>query len=549
MTSRVVLLGDGATVAAELGGKGASLARMVEWGNPVPRTAVVPISAYRLVAADPALATFLDGLATGSEPPIAEEVDRRFLAAPLPAGLEEAIRSTAAALGPRVAVRSSASSEDLRDQSFAGQYRSLLDVSTTGPELLRAVRLVWASLWHPAPWAYRRAWGVPQADAAMAVVLMQMVPAVRSGVLFTVDPGRPGHDLRVELVAGLGEALVSGEQTPDVWHVPRSGALPAGAPAWFAALRDGALGLEAAEGVPLDIEWAWDGGRLWLVQSRPITVAAADGDGFDTPVDDHELTSEGISEMLPGVLPPLRWGVASLLVEEAFRNVLASLRALPDDLAGPHAFVRRVRGRAVLDLDLLKGAADRIPGASAADIEAQYFGEATTPTTARPMASWVRLLRRDLRAVATRRRSRFDGDVVVAAVEAIDADPCALDLLDDQQLLARRLRLLDLGVRAMPATAAGCWTAGAGSTPSAARGRSRRRGTGTAGTSPAAWVPTGAAAPSPTGWAGPCVRCRAPAPGSTCSTGRSPTPAAHRPWAWRTSTPWPPPGWRRCSSR
>lgn len=61
MTSRVVLLGDGATVAAELGGKGASLARMVEWGNPVPRTAVVPISAYRLVAADPALATFLDG--------------------------------------------------------------------------------------------------------------------------------------------------------------------------------------------------------------------------------------------------------------------------------------------------------------------------------------------------------------------------------------------------------------------------------------------------------------------------------------------------------
>ena len=451
MTSRVALLGDGGEVGTELGGKGASLARMVGWGHPVPRTAVVPISEYRHVAADPVLAPFLEALANGTEPPTADEVDRHFLEAPLPEGLEEAIRSTAATLGPRIAVRSSASSEDLRDQSFAGQYRSVLDVPTTGPELLRAIRLVWASLWHPAPWAYRRAWGIPQEDAAMAVVLMQMVPAEQSGVLFTVDPGNPTDDLRVELVSGLGEALVSGARTPDVWLVPRSGPLPVDAPGYFAALRDGAAALEAAEGVPLDLEWAWDGCQLWLVQSRPITVDAAEGDGFDTPVDDHELTSEGISEMLPGVLPPLRWGVASFLVEEAFRNVLGSLDALPDGVSGAHAFVRRVRGRAVLDLDLLKEAAERIPGASASDIEAQYFAETTTPPTSPPRASWLRLLRRDLRAMATRRHARFDGDVVIAVAHAVDEDPCALDLLEDHQLLSRRRRLLDVGVRAMTA--------------------------------------------------------------------------------------------------
>ena len=451
MSSRVVLLGDGGEHGADLGGKGASLARMVGWGHPVPRTAVVPITEYRRVASDPELGSYLDALATATEPPTAEEVDRRFLAVPLPEGLEDAIRSMAPALGPRIAVRSSASSEDLRDQSFAGQYRSLLDVPTTGPDLLDAIRLVWASLWHPAPWAYRRAWGIPHEDAAMAVVLMEMVPSERSGVLFTVDPGRPTDDLRVELVSGLGEALVSGERTPDVWHVARSGSLPAGAPGYFAALRDGAMALEAAEGVPLDVEWAWDGGRLWLVQSRPITVDAAEGDGFDTPVDDHELTSEGISEMLPGVLPPLRWGVASFLVEEAFRNVLSSLHALPDGVTSPHAFVRRVRGRAVLDLDLLKAAAEQIPGASASDIEAQYFAEATTPPAVQPRASWMRLLRRDLRAMATRRRSRFDGDVVIAVARAVDADPAPLARLDDRQLLSRRLRLLDLGVRAMTA--------------------------------------------------------------------------------------------------
>lgn len=450
----VVVLGASTARAAGLGGKGASLARMVAGGCPVPATAVIGAGAYRRLLADAELAAFLSRLAEGTAPPDADDVDAAFLRTAVPEDLAASIVEAAASLGPRVAVRSSGSSEDLPDQSFAGQYRSFLDVPTEPEALLRAVRLVWASLWHPAPWAYRRAWGVPDADATMAVVLMAMVPAREAGVVFTSDPGGSGDQMRIEAVEGLGEALVSGQRTPTVWLVPRDlGAeLPPGTPDHLGTVRDLASGLEAGEGVPLDIEWAWDGDRVWLVQSRPITVAADANDGFDTPVDDHELTAEGIGEMLPGVLPPLQWSVASFLVEEAFRSVLGSLGALPPDATGPHAFVRRVRGRAALDLDLVKAAAGTIPGASEADIEQQYFGEAsTTPTAPRHRRSGLSVLRRDLRAAAARRQARFQGDLAVEVITRLRAAPPDLEAATDRELLTLRLRLLHLGIRAMTA--------------------------------------------------------------------------------------------------
>jgi pyruvate,water dikinase len=97
---------------------------------------------------------------------------------------------------------------------------------------------------------------------------------------------------------------------------------------------------------------AVDGDRLWLVQSRPITTGSTvDGDGCDTAVDADELTTAGIAEMLPGVLPPLVWDSNAFLVEEALRSVLGQLGAYTAGRAGPHGLVRRVHGRAALDLD------------------------------------------------------------------------------------------------------------------------------------------------------------------------------------------------------
>lgn len=452
MTPVDVVALDPTTAEVEgLGGKGASLARMVARGCPVPPTAVILTSAYERLLGDDRLDAHLRRLAAGSEPPDADAVDAAFLATPLPPGLEDEIVTAASRLGERVAVRSSGSSEDLPDQSFAGQYRSFLDVPTEGAELLRAVRLVWASLWHPAPWSYRRAWGIPDTDATMAVVLMAMVPAREAGVVFTADPGGAADRMRIEVVEGLGEALVSGQRTPTAWLLPRRPQAPAPSdvPPHLLTVRELSASLERAERVPLDIEWAWDGDDVWLVQSRPVTVAVSGGDGFDTAVDDHELTSEGVGEMLPGVLPPLQWSVASFLVEEAFRSVLATLDALPDD--GSRHFVRRVRGRAALDLDLLKAAAARIPGASEADIEAQYFGQGRGSRAASPPVGRLRALRRDLRAAAARRQARLQGEVVVAAVAAVaGADP-DLSELDERRLLSYRLRLLHVGVRAMTA--------------------------------------------------------------------------------------------------
>ncbi|HET8641981.1 MAG TPA: PEP/pyruvate-binding domain-containing protein, partial [Pseudonocardiaceae bacterium] len=207
----------------ELGGKGATLARLARQGFPVPPAACVTASAYRAVAADPAVEHLLERIRGGAVVP-AGAVDAAFLAAPVPKAIRESIVAVADRIGDGgpVAIRSSATVEDLAVASFAGQYRSSLDVRG-GEAVLRAVRLTWASLWHPAPCAYRRTWGIADGDIAMAVVVMRMVAARLAGVAFTVDPGGAADRIRVEAVPGLAESLVSGERTPDVWLVPRTG--------------------------------------------------------------------------------------------------------------------------------------------------------------------------------------------------------------------------------------------------------------------------------------------------------------------------------------
>ncbi len=449
----VVDLGPRTPALVDLGGKGAALARLVHDGRPVPATAVVTTSAYRRLLADHDLAATLTEVASSQVPPDPDAVDSAFLAAHVPEDVVAAITSSARRLGPQVAVRSSASAEDLADRSFAGQYRSFLEVPTEPEALLRAVRLVWASLWHPAPWAYRRAWGIPDDDVAMAVVLMAMVPADTAGVVFTRDPGGDEGAMRVEAVDGLGESLVSGQRTPRSWMVPRDRhqPLPDGAPAMLDELRTLALDLEAADGRALDLEWAHDGTTTWVVQSRPITVHAAEGDGFDTAADDHELTTAGIAEMLPGVLPPLRWELNALLVEEALRTTFHHLGAdLPPVTT---RFLRRVRGRAALDLDVLKEVATTIPGGTAEEIERQYFGTRVEdpPEGPRPRRRRAGSLLRDVRVARTRRHALCDAAIVVAATAQVLDDVPDLGDRDDGDLLAYRLRLVDLSTRAMAA--------------------------------------------------------------------------------------------------
>ncbi|SOC49586.1 pyruvate, water dikinase [Blastococcus aggregatus] len=449
----VVLLRPGTpAAAAELGGKAGSLDRLVQAGFPVPPTAVVTATAYRGVAAHPDLAGLLTRVRDGAVVP-SPEVDEAFLAVPVDAAVTQALIDAARSVGggAPVAVRSSATVEDMAGASFAGQYRSSLDVAPD--EVLHAVRLTWASLWHPAPVAYRRAWGITSDDIAMPAAIMRMVPARTAGVVFTVDPGGAGDRARVEAVPELGEALVSGARTPAVWLLPRDGS-SAGpdVPPEVQEAAELALRVErtVGGGVPQDVEWAWDGDRTWVVQARPITTGPTrTDDGSDTVGDDAELTTAGIGETLPGFLPPLVWELGSFLVEEALRTVLGRLWGLPGDRSGPHEFVRRVHGRAALDLDLLKAAAGAVPGGSEAELERQYFGAAMADADEGTPAPWWRTARYALRGASARRRAVAEAAVVLATTDEVLTDPPDLVDLTDADLLAYRQRLVDLGARGM----------------------------------------------------------------------------------------------------
>lgn len=446
----VVRLGsesDAAVLAtAELGGKGAMLAELIGHRIPVPPTAVVTASAYRRVAGSPRIRSLID---SGDEVDDAE-VDRAFAEVDVPADVVTAIEATAAAVGEGgdIAVRSSATVEDLAGASFAGQYRTELGVpSGDSRAVMTAVRRVWASLWYRAPTAYRRAFSLDDGMAAMAVVLMKMVPATTAGVVFTVDP-TTGTGARVELVEGLADTLVSGATTPRSWVVGAGDGTPL-PPAARRAL-DLACQIEGWAGRPQDVEWAATDDGVWIVQSRPITVLAAD-DGFDTTVDDHELTTAGIAEIVPGVLPPLRWSINRFLLEEAFRSVLDDLGILRGSADGDPPLVRRVRGRLAIDFDQLRAVARFQPGA-VRQLEEQYFGSADAGEDDGGgfAGRWARF-RRELRSVLVRRQVAGAADVVIESVHRLRSRRPLLANESVEWLTAYASRLIDLAARGLAA--------------------------------------------------------------------------------------------------
>ncbi len=295
---------------ASAGGKGASLARMRRAGFPVPEGFLVHTLAYREFLRINQLGEVIHGLLEGldAQSPDALEaasaqIRARFRAGQLPPGLAEEVRDALARMpGAAVAVRSSATAEDLPEMSFAGQQDTFLNV--VGAEaVLRAVADCWGSLWTARAIGYRMRNQVPQLETALCVVVQRMVESQASGVLFTANPltGLRSQTV-IEAALGLGEALVSGQVEPDQYVVePRTGrilsktlgrkevsihgqtgggthtqhedrsqeqALPDAA-----ILELAAWGQRTAElyGFPQDVEWAWAEEKLYLLQSRPIT--------------------------------------------------------------------------------------------------------------------------------------------------------------------------------------------------------------------------------------------------------------------------------------
>jgi phosphohistidine swiveling domain-containing protein len=477
MAARAQLLKplDGSGTDAHLvGGKGAWLDKLAAGGFPVPVAIAITTDAYRAVAAKPEVAALLSALMSAPIPAAADlaeaerRVDEAFLGVDLPTEMAGAIAEGVARCRStpetRLAARSSATAEDMTAASFAGQYRSFLNLQTDA-DVDHAIRRVWASLWYPAPRAYRRFHGVDESELAMAIVLMPMVSAERAGVAFTVDPTDSADMVRVETVQGLGEQLVSGLVTPDVALVPRAelstGSRTAereGEDSLAMRVAELALDVERTFGAPQDIEWAWDGESLQLLQARPITTTEpqTEGDGFDTVSGpDQRWTTAGISETLPGILPPLLWDTSAFLAEESFRGLFDSLNVWGDLPPGTH-MIGRFRARAALNLGLLEEMALALPGGSPQEVEWQYFGRSAgeRPATEATESVGRRAgARHDIVVMQLNRRANREAETVIIAVAQVLRSPLTLDGSLAELLQVRR-KLLDLAGRAAMAETA-----------------------------------------------------------------------------------------------
>ncbi len=294
---------------ASAGGKGANLGELVRAGFPVPPGFVVTTSAYDEFIAGNHLDDTIKRVLHDS-PNRGELIRQAFERAPIPADIEDEIHATYERLGSGpVAVRSSATAEDLPGAAFAGQQETFLNV--IGPAaLLDAVRRCWASLWGDRAMAYRERLGLDQSTVKLAVVVQKMVAADFAGVMFTANPVTGGRaEIEIDANPGLGEAVVSGLVTPDHYVLrkqflgwktvqrrlgrreviirARTGGgterveeqTPSRAtPLPSRTLRDLArLGraIERHFGRPQDIEWAIDDGDLFILQARPMTALPA----------------------------------------------------------------------------------------------------------------------------------------------------------------------------------------------------------------------------------------------------------------------------------
>ena len=219
-TADVVDLSDiGPDDLAMVGGKALNLGRMLRAGLPVPPGFCVTTPAYRRVVGDRLTESIvaLGGPSTSSMDQRSEQLRQIVLAAPVPDDLAAAITAGYHALGDdvAVAVRSSATAEDLPGASFAGQQDTYLNVVGV-TAVLDATRRCWASLWTARAVSYRATQGIDHAEVSLAVVVQRMVDADVAGVMFTANPVTGDRrQLVVDASPGLGESVVSGSVNPD----------------------------------------------------------------------------------------------------------------------------------------------------------------------------------------------------------------------------------------------------------------------------------------------------------------------------------------------
>jgi pyruvate,water dikinase len=354
-----------------VGGKAVNLGKLIRAGFPVPTGFVITTLGYEL----------------------AKQTGQKSIPDTIPPELIDRIREAYREMGGgAVAVRSSATAEDMGAASMAGQYETFLDIEGED-DLLDAVRRCWASLDAPRTRAYLQEHGIDLNAVAMAVVVQRLVAADVAGVLFTSNPHPGAHrEMLLEASWGLGEMVVSGRVQPDVLRLDKETGrvvaatiaekriyLPPGvhqetqveqARRNTPSLKGREvhelwqLGRRTAEyfGSPQDIEWAIQNGELYLIQSRPITTGG-EAESAEPLLDQvkHHLRDEcakrrgpwalhNLAETLPHPTP-LTWSVMKRFMSGAggFGAMYRQAGLAPSPLVDREGFLDCIAGRIYMD--------------------------------------------------------------------------------------------------------------------------------------------------------------------------------------------------------
>jgi rifampicin phosphotransferase len=382
MTARYTRpLDDEGLGLSEIGGKGQSLARLASAGLPVPQGFHITTAAYAAFVAEHDLTSritaVLGTLAAGDMPDhAADSIAALFAEHKIPPDISADVVSAYHQLGsPPVAVRSSATAEDLPDASFAGQQSSFLNV-VGDDQLLRAVRRCWASLWTARAITYRARHEIAADAVSLAVVVQELIDADSSGIVFTADPVT-GDDSMIEINAawGLGEAIVGGQVSPDMITVERSTGramrtvintkmimmrraangttvvpvpidqqtAPALTQLQLSRLVHLAITVEDLFKDPMDIEWCRVGDQFFILQARPITTAIYPDPWNDSRSGDFLWTNTNVGEAIPDVMTPATWSMVQVFLTDAMATA-----SIP-----PFVGYGRIGGRIYLNLSVL----------------------------------------------------------------------------------------------------------------------------------------------------------------------------------------------------
>jgi pyruvate,water dikinase len=336
-----------------VGGKGANLGEMTRHGVAVPPGFCVTAEAYREFVSSAGIGDRIREIIGSINYDDADDLNckcgdirRLFLETPIPEAIRSDIETAyrelcrrASVDNMRVAVRSSATAEDLPDASFAGQQDTYLHIR--GAEhVTNHVRRCWSSLWTGRATYYRQKQGYNHFDVSLSAVVQKMVNSGKSGVMFTANPiTNDRNQIMINSSWGLGEAVVAGIVTPDEFTIDKTSrevvdrhisdknlmiierpddlgtmevavmdylgadkiAVPSICESEVLTLADAGMKIEKLYGVPQDIEWAFDKdtSELYILQSRPVTTLKGGEPAVNTQ--EHEAPKQELKMLVRGL--------------------------------------------------------------------------------------------------------------------------------------------------------------------------------------------------------------------------------------------------------